>query len=305
VLADEYALDEDALHRELTRRADLIDRAMRRALEPLGEDLAPPTEIPSDSTPSTPALYAVPGASLTTPEGRRRGLGYAIAGQYWACHHDTGQRLPWIVWSVEPWALVSPARIHVLDLPPNLLRRALMLSPLVADLRAGGRPAQCFAELAWPELEQEAAAAASFIALEPIASSESPYLMGLRRELLRRSHDDDEGDEARKKARDLMADLDRAAGVDFNRARSHGGEKLQDLLARYRALRSQSLSMWRAHRVLARKRGLRPKRIEALLSDARRYERIQEVWEDYRDSVTSFEGPPPFETLLWGPFGEA
>jgi hypothetical protein len=240
VLADEYALDEDALHRELTRRADLIDRAMRRALGPLGKDLAPPAEIPSDSTPPTPALYAVPGASLTTPEDRRRGIGYAIAGHYWACHHDAGQPLPRIVWSVEPWALVSPARIHVLDLPPNLLRRALMRSPLVADLRAGGRPAQRFAELAWPELEQETAATAYFVALEPIASSESPYLMGLRRELLRRSHDEDEDDEAREKARDLMTDLDGAASVDFNRARAHGAEKLQGLLARYRALRSGS-----------------------------------------------------------------
>ena len=80
--------------------------------------------------------------------------------------------------------------------------------------------------------------------------------------------------------------------MDFNRARAHGAEELQDLLARYRALRSQSLSMRRAHRVLARERGLRPKRIEALLSDARRYERIQEVWEDYRDSMASLEGTP-------------
>ena len=32
---------------------------------------------------------------------------------------------------------------------------------------------------------------------------------------------------------------------------------------------------------------------DALLSDARRYNRIQEEWKDYHDRAVSFEGPPP------------
>jgi hypothetical protein len=48
-----------------------------------------------------------------------------------------------------------------------------------------------------------------------------------------------------------MDDLDRAAGVDFNRARSHGAEKLLDLLGRYGTLKGQGLPMRRAHKVLA------------------------------------------------------
>jgi hypothetical protein len=142
-------------------------------------------------------------------------------------------------------------------------------------------------------LEREAAAAASFVALEPIASSESPYLTGLRRELLRRSHDDDEDDEARQKARDLVTDLDGAAGVDFNRARARGAEELQDLLARYGRLKGQGLPMRRAHKVLARERGYKAtKTIEGLLRDARLLERILGAWEDYRDSVASLGRAP-------------
>jgi hypothetical protein len=205
---EDRAIDPEQLRRALQRKINLIDRAMRRALGPLGEDLAPPRECPSNFTPQAVALYAVPCARLRTPEARRLGVGFAIIGDYWARQPYRGRLLPRMVWSLEPQELCSPARIHVLDLPPKLLRRALTRSPVVAACRAGGRPAQGFAELAWPELEQEAAAAASFVALEPIASSESPYLMGLRRELLRRSHDEDQDDEARGKARDLMTDLD-------------------------------------------------------------------------------------------------
>ena len=104
----------------------------------------------------------------------------------------------------------------------------------------------------------------------------------------------DQDDEARGKARDLMTDLDGAAGVDFNRDRAHGAEELRDLLARYERLKDQGLPMRRAHKVLARERGYKAtKTIEGLLRDARLLERILGAWEDYRDGVT-FEGPPAF-----------
>ena len=82
VTADRYALDDAALHQELTRRRDLIDRAMRRALCRFNEDLSPPTESLSDTTPATPALHAVPTVSLTTPEDRRLGMGSTIVADY-------------------------------------------------------------------------------------------------------------------------------------------------------------------------------------------------------------------------------
>src|SRR5262249_48109378 len=62
----QYPLHDAALHQELTRRRDLIHRVMRRARCRFDEDLPPPTESPSDTTPVTPALYAVPAVSLTT-----------------------------------------------------------------------------------------------------------------------------------------------------------------------------------------------------------------------------------------------
>lgn len=58
------------------------------------------------------------------------------------------------------------------------------------------------------------------------------------------------------------------------------------------------MPMRRAEKVIAREWGLTPKRIEALPIDARRYERIQQIWEDYRESqesrdlVQSIEHPP-------------
>ena len=70
--------------------------------------------------------------------------------------------------------------------------------------------------------------------------------------------------------------------------------ELQNLLARYRALKCQGLPMRRAHKVLARERGYKAtKTIEGLLSDARLFERIQGAWEDSRDSVACGASPAP------------
>jgi hypothetical protein len=76
--------------------------------------------------------------------------------------------------------------------------------------------------------------------------------------------------------------LDRAGYVDFSCARGCTATQLQRLIARYRFLRTQrGLSMRQAHTRLAREWHRTAKRIEALLSDARRYECIRETWEDY------------------------
>lgn len=120
---------------------------MGRALRPLGGDFAPLGPFPSDSTPQTPALYAVPSARLTTPEGRRYTAGCAIVASYWARTPYQGRLVPRLTWSVEPEDVASASRIHVLDLPPKLLRQALTRSPVVAELERGGRRVRPLADL--------------------------------------------------------------------------------------------------------------------------------------------------------------
>lgn len=272
---------------------------MRRALCALGEDLAPPTESPSDFTPPAPALYAVPCSRLTTPEARRCAVGYAIAADYWARHPYGDRLLPRIVWSVDISDLTWPNRIHGLDLPAPLLREAYERSSLVAELRKGGRPVRRFADLTLTELKQEARTATYWVGLEPVAACRSPYVAGLRAELVQRSQDGDPRHNEQERTRAAMIDLDGAGNVDFSRERGCTASQLRRLLARYRALHEdRGLSMRQAHRVMAREWGCSPKTIEALLADARRYERIQDVWEDYRDSqeqrdhAPSIENPP-------------
>src|SRR5262245_34823937 len=287
VTTDQYALDDAALHQELTRRRDLIVLAMRRALCAVDEDVPPPTESLSDTMPATPALYAVSTVSLTTPKDRRLGIGSAIVADYWAHRPYHGRPLPLIVWLVPLWAFSSLDRIHALDLRGSLLRQALAQSPWVAQLRRGGRRVRRFADLMLHGLEQEAVAAGAFVALDPVAACQSPYLTGLRAELLRQSHDGDARADERDRSRCSLLALDTAAHADRSGARGYTATSVERCLVRYRTLRSRGLSMRQAHARLAHEARRTPKRIEALLGDARRAERIAQVWADYCEWLAS------------------
>jgi hypothetical protein len=255
VLADEYALDEDALHRELTRRADLIDGAMRRALALLGEDLAPPTE----STPRTPALYAVPGASLTTPEDRRRTdvaasgtRSPAITGRATTTRADRsrGWSGPWRSGTGRHWAgftcSTCPGRSFWRPIGGRSSSRRFKMA-----VRRGPSPRS-----RWLKLEREASDATGFVTLDPVAANLGLYTCGLRAELIRRSQDGDPRHNEPERARAAKEALDRA-GV--SRERGCTAAELDRLLARYRSLHP-GMAMRRAHQVLAHEWGLRPKR---------------------------------------------
>jgi membrane peptidoglycan carboxypeptidase len=80
-----------------------VDKVIRTARElgirtPLQPYVS--TALASAHTPVSPALYAVPCSALTTPETRRRAIGAAIAGDYWARELYQGRPLPRLVWSV-------------------------------------------------------------------------------------------------------------------------------------------------------------------------------------------------------------
>ncbi len=108
----------EAIHRELRARRGLIDRAM----------------APFDLAQLRPAagLLTLGGAAIqaaVSAEQLALGAGAVFIADFWFGRRWRGYYLPRLVTHGEPWEIVSPNELHVLDLPRPLIQRALRRSP--------------------------------------------------------------------------------------------------------------------------------------------------------------------------------
>ncbi len=120
----------DELHDRLTERLAAVDEAVEPYRDVIGRVLYPMLDE------SLKTLGFPPGPHTPEITGwLARLMGWNVVARFWGDQPLRGKYLPWIATRGTP-ANVLPDEIHVLDLPPELTRRALRESGLLADLSA-------------------------------------------------------------------------------------------------------------------------------------------------------------------------